>query len=163
MRHGLPSSCRQPAIDYIALELFRLVNREKPVIFNTYQCYLKETLPKLQRHYETAVKEHFYLGAKVVRGAYIVSETQRALDHNYTSPVAVSKVVTDAQYNSGVRFLLGEIAKKKKISIMIATHNLGSVIRACQNINELKLPANHPDIHFAQLKGMLHDDLFSST
>jgi len=145
---------RQPAIDYITLDLFRIGNQSKPIIFNTYQCYLTETLPKLQRHYETAMKEHFYLGVKIVRGAYIVAESQRALELNYKNPIVSSKVSADSNYNAGVSFLLGEIAKNKKISMVIATHNLGSVIRACQKIREQRLPENHSDIHFAQLKGM---------
>lgn len=33
----------QPAIDAMVLQLQRTYNRTEPVIFNTYQCYLRDT------------------------------------------------------------------------------------------------------------------------
>jgi proline dehydrogenase len=61
------------------------------VVFNTFQMYLKENLENLERELVHAREGEFILGAKVVRGAYIHTETQYALQHGLSLPVLDSK------------------------------------------------------------------------
>ena len=145
---------RQPAIDYLAIELSKTFNRTFPLLYNTYQLYLKETPSKLYKHIELSKKDKFYIGAKIVRGAYIVTESQRAKELGYENPIFDSKMATDDAYNQGVSLLIERIAKQEKIGVVIASHNLESVLWACQKIRQNKLPTDHPNIDFAQLKGM---------
>lgn len=55
----------QKTIRFLTLAQMRRYNRSRPIIYNTYQHYLKETLPILQEDLATAEKEKYFMGAKV--------------------------------------------------------------------------------------------------
>ena len=77
----------QPAIDAVCLDMMRRYNRERPIVFNTYQCYLKETPAKLNEHIRMSEREGWIFSAKLVRGAYMVLERERAAKMGYECPV----------------------------------------------------------------------------
>jgi len=145
---------RQPALDYFAIYESKKWNKNDIVIYNTYQMYLKSTIDNLNKHLEIAKKENFFLGVKMVRGAYISSEKHRSIILQTNFPIFSTKVETDENYNKGLDLILKKIAEKQKCGIVIATHNFESVMKAGEICTQNKIPFDHPNIHFAQLKGM---------
>ena len=71
----------QPAIDNLVVELQKKFNAkdktDRPIIFNTYQCYLKDTLERVEMDLKRSERYSFHLGAKLVRGAYMEHERER--------------------------------------------------------------------------------------
>lgn len=95
----------QPAIDHLVLDLQRKYNRpgSMPVIFNTYQCYLRDSLPRVLLDLERSKREGFTFAAKIVRGAYMVQERKRAREMGYADPIQPSIQHT---HDKSVFFLL---------------------------------------------------------
>jgi Proline dehydrogenase len=44
---------------------------EHPIVLNTYQCYLKDSRFRLNADIESARRQGYSFGAKLVRGAYM--------------------------------------------------------------------------------------------
>ncbi|KAI8987873.1 FAD-linked oxidoreductase-like protein [Mycotypha africana] len=169
----------QEAIDYVAINLQRKYNQEqnkRPTVYNTYQMYTKAAGGKLKLDVERSERENFRFAAKLVRGAYMVSERQRAKDMNYPSPIHDTIEDTHASYNSGVRYLLGKIkqhqeqklltakdsneecqpltASNSPIVFMVASHNRDSVILTIDEMEKNNISPHSNVVQFGQLYGM---------
>lgn len=141
----------QQAIDDLAREMMQKYNRHAPVIYNTYQLYRNDKLVSLKADYYLAETAGFFLGAKLVRGAYMESERERAALQQYPSPIQPDKAATDRDYDAAICFCLDHL---DRIGLMAGTHNEASSRLLAAEINKRGIPRNHPHIYFAQLLGM---------
>jgi len=141
----------QDTIDLIALEMMQKYNQRSPVVYNTYQLYRTDKLASLKADFSIAQTTGFFLGAKLVRGAYLEMERDRADELRYHSPIQPNKAATDRDYDEALCFCLDHI---NRIGLMAGTHNEASSTLLAAEIDERRIPRNHPHIHFAQLYGM---------
>lgn len=143
----------QPAITRITLEAQRRFNKEKPVVLNTYQCYLKNTRNSIEVDMELSRREGFCFGAKLVRGAYMEQERLRATTIGYDDPIHDNYDNTDKCYNSVLTSVLKEV-RDNNANVMVATHNEGSVRHAIDTMKSLGISADDDKVFFGQLLGM---------
>lgn len=141
----------QDPVDVLAIRMMDVHNRTKAVVFNTAQLYRHDRLSFVQDSLEAAELRGFILGIKLVRGAYMEKERQRATDLNYTSPIQPDKSSTDRDFNEAVRLCISRI---EQVSLIVASHNEDSNLLTIRLMKDLGIPANHPHIHFSQLYGM---------
>ena len=141
----------QDPIDRLAIELMSIYNKEKVVVYNTYQLYRHDRLRFLQMSHGIAKDKQFLLGAKLVRGAYMEKERERAQKNGYASPIHANKEAVDADFNKAVDYCLQHI---DSIALLLASHNELSNQLAMQTMQNKQLANNHPHIHFSQLYGM---------
>lgn len=151
-------SWHQEAIDYLAQRLMKQYNQGEVVVYNTYQMYRSDRLEYLRQSHETALKGGYFLGAKLVRGAYMEKERERAIRKNYPSPISESKSIVDRDYNEGLKFCA---ANHEHIALCAATHNLISCKMLADFITGLPVRKNHPHLLFCQLYGMGDDITFN--
>ncbi|GAX27792.1 proline dehydrogenase [Fistulifera solaris] len=152
----------QPAIDSFVLDLEREFNdpskTDFPIIYNTYQCYLKDSEKRLAMDLERSERMGYHFGAKLVRGAYMESERELALKLGYPSPIHDTIEDTHTSYDNSVRYLLEQSVKegrKSNLEFMLASHNQESIQRAVSVMNDLGIDRRDPVICFAQLYGMM--------
>jgi proline dehydrogenase len=145
----------QPAIDNITNELAKTYNKPDtfPVIFSTYQMYLKDSRSRLLTDLDRARKGNYKFAAKLVRGAYMVLERQYAKDNNLPDPIHENMQATHDNYNFALQETIKRIAAGHEIEIMIASHNQQSVELAVKTMNEHKLSPS-VGVYFGQLLGM---------
>ncbi|KAM9193958.1 proline dehydrogenase 1, mitochondrial [Dugong dugon] len=144
----------QPAISRLTLEMQRKFNVEKPLIFNTYQCYLRDAYDNVTLDVELARREGWCFGAKLVRGAYMAQERTRAAEIGYEDPINPTYEDTNAMYHRCLDYVLEELKHNAKAKVMVASHNEDTVRFTLGRMEELGLhPAEH-QVYFGQLLGM---------
>ncbi|EDV92255.1 proline dehydrogenase 1, mitochondrial isoform X2 [Drosophila grimshawi] len=151
----------QPAISRITLEMMRKYNKDKAIVFNTYQCYLREAFREVGTDLEQAKRQNFYFGAKLVRGAYMEQERARAQALGYADPVNPNFEATTDMYHKTLAECLRRIKVLKdsgedarKIGIMVASHNEDTVRFAIENMKSIGISPEDKVICFGQLLGM---------
>lgn len=144
-------SWMQATIDHLSYEMMRRYNKEKAIVYNTYQFYRQDALNLLQRDHENAIRGGYYLGAKLVRGAYMEKERKVAVSRGYKSPINPDKATSDTLFNAGLRFCVEHLGR---ISLCSGTHNEESSYLLLELMNEFRIPRNDKRIYSAQLYGM---------
>ncbi|HVM88755.1 MAG TPA: proline dehydrogenase family protein [Puia sp.] len=148
----------QDPVDVMTILMMEQFNKEKAVVYNTLQLYRHDRLKFLKDSLEAAEQRNFVLGAKLVRGAYMEKERQRAAELGYASPIQPDKETTDHDYNEAITFCIEHI---DRVALMVASHNEYSNLYATQLLEQKGLSLAHPHIHFSQLYGMSDNITFN--
>jgi proline dehydrogenase len=141
----------QDPIDKLAIELMGIYNKEKVIVYNTYQLYRNDRFSFLQLSHRIAKEKGFLLGAKLVRGAYMEKERARAQQMNYPSPIHVDKAATDKDFDAAAKYCIENL---DSISLLLASHNEQSNIQIANEMARLNLSNDFKNVHFSQLYGM---------
>lgn len=148
----------QDPVDVMTTLMMEQFNIDKVTVYNTFQLYRHDRLKFLKDSYEAADQRRFLLGAKLVRGAYMEKERERAVVKGYESPIQPDKQSTDRDYNEAVRFCIEHV---DTIAVIVASHNEESNMYATRLLDEQGLEHNHPRVHFSQLYGMSDNITFN--
>lgn len=141
----------QIAIDDLTVDLMKKINRGKTIVFNTYQLYRNDRYDALKKEIENARKEGYLVGAKLVRGAYMEKERDRAKAKGYASPIHIDKNACDDDYNRTLELCVNNI---DIVSFCNGTHNEKSSLFLTELMKKANIEKNDKRIYFAQLLGM---------
>ena len=144
-------SWMQDAADELVGKMMRKYNKEKAIVYNTLQLYRHDRMAYLQRLHEEARVYNFKIGMKIVRGAYMEKENERAAEKNYPSPICKDKAHTDQNFNDTMKYILKHI---DDISVFIGTHNEESSYLAMEMMKQAGIDKSDFRVWFGQLYGM---------
>ncbi|MEZ5347274.1 MAG: proline dehydrogenase family protein [Pyrinomonadaceae bacterium] len=141
----------QNAIDQMATEMMEKYNKEEPLIFNTIQLYRHDRLDFLKASHKAARDKGYFFAVKLVRGAYMEKERERANELRYESPIQPDKAATDRDFDMALDYCLQNV---EEIGFVAGTHNEKSVQHLVRKMEENKIAHDHPNVFFSQLYGM---------
>jgi len=141
----------QAAADNLIEDMMRKYNTKKVIVFGTLQLYRWDRLDYLKKLHQRAKKEGFQIGMKLVRGAYMEKERERAQKFGYKDPICENKAATDKMYNDVLTYMIENI---NEMAVFEGTHNEESSYLLMNLIDKYKLAKNDKRIWFGQLYGM---------
>ncbi|BAO77464.1 proline dehydrogenase family protein [Winogradskyella sp. PG-2] len=144
-------SWMQTAADELVEDMMRVYNTDKTIVYNTLQTYRWDRLTYLKELHKRAKEDGFKIGMKIVRGAYMEKERNRAEEKRYKSPICENKKATDENFDAALSYILKNL---NDISIFIGTHNEASCYLAMELMEEYKIAKQDNNVWFGQLYGM---------
>jgi proline dehydrogenase len=144
-------SWMQDAADALVTRMMQKYNKEKAIVFNTLQMYRWDRLDYLKNLHQQANSDGFYIGMKIVRGAYMEKENLRAEEKGYPTPICESKEVTDENYDAAIHYM---IENSDRMAIFAGTHNELSSYKLMEFMLERNIDKKDQRIWFGQLYGM---------
>ena len=144
-------SWMQDAADELVADMMRKYNKRKAIVFNTLQLYRWDRLDYLKKLHDQAKVEGFYIGMKIVRGAYMEKENSRAEEMGYPTPICESKEATDINYDVTMEYMMDNL---DVMSIFAGTHNESSSYKLIEMMESRGISKNDSRIWFGQLYGM---------
>lgn len=141
----------QDTVDNLVEEMMLKYNKLKPIVYNTLQMYRWDRLEYLKKLHRKAYEEGFYVGIKLVRGAYIEKENERAITMGYLSLICSSKNATDENYNRAIGYIVDNI---DCMAIFAGSHNETSTELLMNLMEKNGIKENDSRVWFGQLYGM---------
>lgn len=141
----------QNTIDEISEDMMKKYNTHKAIVYNTLQMYRHDRMAYFEKITAEAIQHQYFIGAKVVRGAYMEKERERAEKMNYLSPIHINKESTDNDYNKALKFAFDN---RNIISVCAGSHNEESNKMLAELIKSNNLNNKDKRFYFAQLLGM---------
>jgi proline dehydrogenase len=141
----------QDAIDLLVGQMMAKYNARRAIVFNTFQLYRTASLRNLRHAYHNATMGNYFLGAKLVRGAYMEKERERAEELGQSSPIFPNKEATDNAFNEALAFCIDH---KQRIEVMCGSHNEYSNYYLTVLMEKHGMKKNDSRVWFSQLLGM---------
>lgn len=141
----------QQPMDELAEKMMLRYNERRAVVFNTLQMYRTDRIAYLNDLLKRSDGYDVVLGIKIVRGAYLEKEQERAAKQVYSSPVFIVKADTDRSFDKAIDICLDNL---HRVELCAATHNEESTRYLTELINKRGIENHRERIHFSQLYGM---------
>ncbi|KAF8821674.1 proline dehydrogenase, partial [Cardiosporidium cionae] len=148
----------QPAIDYMALQLQELLNKDRCILYNTYQSYRKDCLSRATADLQRAKTYKYICGIKLVRGAYMSLERQWAAKNGLMDPINDTFEETSAMFQKLTHLAF---SNSYQTAVFFGTHNAKSILHILDIMKSRGITSKKGVISFGQLLGMFDHITFT--